>query len=193
MPIILHPFDPNVQPTNIDEYKAWLFNKHMVRIDGRTKNHFGMVTTAVEDQFRNSALWQHLSHTKLRDFQQEYSLLNSGFDLLSRPDAPPLHRKSFESFLEKTFGQNVSHNVDWPEPPTIYGATEKTTGWVLPNDWLVRSKDIVRTSIVVRYLDGVVYLKESLEKLADDHGIPHGSYFAADSSGHYAAHLYIVP
>ena len=95
--------------------------------------------------------------------------------------------KSFDSFLVKTFRTNVLDNKRWPEAPK--------SGWLLPNEsneWYSQVNDIVRTCFVVKYLDGVEFLVNKLNKLATLAEAKSTSYFVAGDDGYYAAHLNIT-
>lgn len=81
----------------------------------------------------------------------------------AHPPELQLHLKPWESFLSRTWRHNVLNNDSWPESPD--------GGWYLPSNWFERLWDVVRTRLVVRYLDGVVWLAERIEQLAAQDGL----------------------
>lgn len=89
--------------------------------------------------------------------------------------------KPYSSFIGKGFRRNCLENEHWPDPPP--------EGWWLPDSWFRLAKDIVRTSLVVKYLDGVRFLGERLVSLADTHGLESDLTWEARAEGYYAAHL----
>jgi ppGpp synthetase/RelA/SpoT-type nucleotidyltranferase len=96
---------------------------------------------------------------------------------------PELKTKPFDSFLNKTFRKNVVNNIKWPEPPD--------GGWILPNNWFQHINDMVRTYLVVKYLDGVNFLVSNLEELCYETECPCKVDYEAKQEGYYAAHVYV--
>jgi ppGpp synthetase/RelA/SpoT-type nucleotidyltranferase len=91
--------------------------------------------------------------------------------------------KTFSSFLLKTYRKNILENENWDKPPK--------EGWILPNNWFSKINDIVRTRFIVKYLDGVEFLMNKIEKLADELGMKSESSFEANERGYYAAHIHL--
>lgn len=171
------------KPTNLDEYTKWLAKNHKTEIDRKTSNHFDSLALKVKDTFENSNYWSEI-RKNMRDFNEEY-LLQTGYPLFIDPNnTPKLLVKSFSSFFLKTFRINVLQNENWPEPPS--------GGWVLTDNWIIRSNDIVRTCFVVKYLDGVEFLKNKLITLADQLKQKSSKYYVAGTDGYYAAHVYVA-
>ena len=73
-------------------------------------------------------------------------------------------------------------NNTWPSPPAI--------GWWLPPDWLTKVNDIIRTTITVKYLDGITYLVDAISEHAQLHNGAIHHTMQATEEGYYAAHLY---
>ena len=65
-------------------------------------------------------------------------------------------------------------------------------GWLLPPDWFSKTNDIIRTSIAVKYLDGVDFLVANLNTLAQNSGCNFRCDFEARAEGYYAAQTYII-
>jgi ppGpp synthetase/RelA/SpoT-type nucleotidyltranferase len=89
--------------------------------------------------------------------------------------------KPYQSFLNKTFRKNIVDNKNYPVEPE--------GGWWLPNTCFDRMTDIIRTTIVVKYLDGVPFLLDKIDKLALDSGLQLKKNLVARDSGYYAAHI----
>jgi hypothetical protein len=78
---------------------------------------------------------------------------------------------------------DVVQNNNFPEEPE--------NGWILPTNWYEKINDILRTTIVVKYLDGVEYLAKKLEGFCKDELRLIGHCrFVSRLDGYYAAHLY---
>lgn len=132
--------------------------------------------------FEETTFWRNLSDD-FRDIDQEYTIQHQGYPLFMELKMPSLQIKSYESFLEKTYRWNVLDNEFWPEEPQ--------NGWLLPDNWLSRISDIVRTSFVVKYLDGVAFLVERLKVHCSECNLENIVDFEAKEEGYYAAHLNI--
>lgn len=109
-------------------------------------------------------------------------LLTTRYPLLVTKEPPKLLRKSFRSLFIKSFRLNVLANKNWPDPPD--------DGWCEPNTWLATVSDVIRTMVVVKYLDGVTYLAEQLVELATAQGLFSRVNLEAREEGYYAAHFY---
>jgi len=168
------------KPTTIHEYVSWVRTEHGVtEKTRRLQNHFESVAARLKLSFELSAFWVQLKNN-LRNFHEEY-LLRTGYDLLQTFDAPLILTKPFNSFLLKTFRYNVLENGRWPDPPI--------DGWVLPHGWYSRIHDIVRTSLVVKYLDGVEFIISKLKTLSQENALHCEVSFEAREEGYYSAHF----
>ena len=90
--------------------------------------------------------------------------------------------KNFDSFLLKTFRRNILENDGYPKPPR--------GGWYLPDNWLEKVNDIVRTLFVVKYLDGAEFLSDKIAQCCTTKKMYYRNYFEAREEGYYAVHLY---
>lgn len=169
------------KPRSIDEYRVWLNEQHRVEISERTQTYYEAVFSKAARDFSHTPFWQTLK-SELDQINQQY-YLNTKYYLFIESTLPELHTKSFDSFLLKTFRQNVLNNKNWPEPPN--------DGWLLPENWFSRINDTVRTFFVVKYLDGVNFLADHLSERGKAAGYDCRVDFEAKEEGYYAAHFYI--
>jgi len=167
------------RPSDPTSYKRWLEGTHEVDVGTPLKTRYEAVVAKARADFAGSALWQRIT-TSMADLDGEYRL-QASYPLFLAPGAPQVFGKSFDSFLLKTYRRNVLENESWPEPPP--------GGWLLPDAWFSQLKDLVRTSFVVKYLDGVQFLAERLEGICSELGLESELSFEARMEGHYAAHL----
>ena len=175
MPSILN------KPTTIDEYKTWMAKNSITSFDARVETHYQSVVNAIHPAVVGSEFWLELSES-LVGFDQEYTL-KTKYPLMLGNSPPELYKKPYASFLDKSYRKNVLQNRNWPKPPR--------KGWMIPEDWFDRVGDLVRTTLVVKYLDGVDFLVDKLAAIANKHGLPHRSYFESRDEGYYAAHFYV--
>ncbi len=170
------------RPKDISEYKKWLKDSHQVEISARTETYYNTGTSKAATDFSTSNFWKSLL-SDLENINQEY-YSSTNYYLLVERLPPELQTKPYESFLLKTFRQNVLSNSNWPEPPD--------SGWLLPENWFSRINDIIRTCFVVKYLDGVNFLAEKCAKRATAALYDSRVDFEAKEEGYYAAHFYVT-
>lgn len=165
---------------SFETYGAWLKSEHDVNMrveEGRYESaSLSALTTVQDSDFYKEYL------RRRADINDRYERETSGYKLFASPIDEPLQRKSWSSFLEKTWRKNVVTNKSWPAPPE--------GGWYLPSNWFSRINDVVRASLVVKYLDGVSWLQEELREVAAVVGVQFSSNLEARDEGYYAAHTY---
>jgi ppGpp synthetase/RelA/SpoT-type nucleotidyltranferase len=132
--------------------------------------------------FETSAYWREVS-AKLYGWSRAYSRRTEALLFQVPPARPVLFNKPWDSFLNRTWRENINRNRNWPAPPE--------GGWWLPDNWFERAWDIVRTRFVVRYLDGAKALAEELEKLARQrqYDLQPEVELESKEDGYYAIHV----
>jgi hypothetical protein len=170
------------QPTNLEKYEKWLEEELGYKIDAKVKRRYETVSLLVRSEFEQTDFWKCLKK-ELEESEAAYRLKTNGYSLLmTTPSELALGTKGFNSFFLKTGRWNVFENKNWPGEPD--------EGWVTPENWFSKINDIVRTMLVVKYLDGVGILVERLQQLCH---IPLTTSvdWQAREEGYYAAHLYV--
>jgi len=164
---------------NLSEYKKWLANEHKIENLDEHANHYDSVAHKILRDFSDSNYWKNI----LKEFENinDKYLLKTGHHLFLPEITPKLTIKKFDDFLLKTFRKNVINNDNWP--------SECIDGWILPQNWFVRIKDIVRTDFVVKYLDGVEFLINEITSLSEAEGLQVDISLEAREEGYYAAHV----
>lgn len=170
----------NKRPQNILEYKTWLKDHHNISVTEKSENHYISVTNKIKSDLSKSPFWNFLGDN-LGEYGVQY-LMDTGYPLLSQTIKPEIHTKPFDSFFLKTFRKNVLENKHWPEPPEI--------GWILPGNWFMKINDIIRTLIIVKYLDGVSFLVEKIKSVCGEYNQICSEQWEAKEEGYYAVHLY---
>lgn len=168
------------KPKDIEEYKKWLKDKFSIVINNKIENHYNSIATKIKADFLASSSWKQIN-ASLLDINNEY-LAKENYQLFINEFKPELVTKSFSSFFEKTFRRNVLFNKNWPNEPT--------GGWILPDNWIENTNDILRTYFVVRYLDGVEFLLKKIEEILKNNGLACTPAFEARDEGYYAVHIY---
>jgi hypothetical protein len=159
------------------DYPAWLSQQGGESIDV-CEGHYETVCRELAEKFSKCAFWTK-AVAILRDVDAAYQI-DYAYPLISA-GAPLLVTKPWSSFLHKTYRKNVVSNEHFPSPPD--------DGWILPANWFARIRDIVRTTIEVKYLDGVPLVVKALTDLAKQEGCFHQSELEARVDGYYGAHF----
>lgn len=170
------------KPNNMIEYRKW-YEKHLDgKIDQSKKNYFDLVINTMHNQILNSDFWSSFDE-ELNNVFGKY-LLDTKYEFMSQPiKQPDLFKKSFASFEDKLYRKNVVNNSNWPNPPE--------GGWYFIDDSFERINDLIRTSYVVKYLDGVEILAERIKDYTEKLGLSCIISYEAREQGYYAAHLEI--
>jgi hypothetical protein len=166
-----------------EEHAAWLDEQVPKEPLSRARSRFDSASGLALLEIESSVFWQTFM-AQLPELDDAYFQSTGGFKLFAGAGRPGLVRKSFDSLLDKAYRKNVVHNVNWPEPPP--------NGWVTQENWYSRINDIIRTTMVVKYLDGVEYLASAASRLSAELSLPTTTDFEAREEGYYAAHLYVT-
>lgn len=174
------------KPKNLEEYILWLAAHLKADASTRAENRYQSVTSIMKTEFEKSTFWKSLCQ-HLNSANDEY-LASTGYQLLISTRPPEVFIKPFRSILDKSFRLDVLTNRNWPkEPPR--------KGWVTPENCYSKINDILRTSFVVKYLDGINFLIEQIKRISAQEGsgtVLQGVSLEARDNGYYAAHIYVV-
>ena len=170
-------FDVNKKPQNEDEFIKWMEAIFNVNND-LVENNYVSNSTRLLKLFQEDQYWQSVGE-QLKEWNTEY-FKNNGVNLFAKIELPPVVIKPYKSLLNKAFRKNCLKNDSFPNEPK--------GGWVSPSTWYDKIHDIIRTSFTVRYLDGVKFLVQKLNQVAEDLGYDYECTFEAHDDGYYAAH-----
>lgn len=168
------------KPKDIDEYKEWLKKEHKIEILDRTETDYESVTSKIKTDFEKSDFWIQLTED-LKEFDSDYES-TTGYALLTPRFEPELYIKPFDSLLLKTFRKDILENKKWPDEPE--------GGWHFPDNWYSKINDIIRTLFVVKYLDGVGFMRDQIKFICKQQSLQYQISLEASEEGYYAAHLY---
>lgn len=164
---------------SFDDYPEWLA-KHLNAHLEKERNRYDRESVGIVRAAQQSPLW--LSYQRRKPELADRYLAETTYPLFVDTNPEEIVRKPWASFLHKTYRHNVSRNENWPEEPS--------QGWLKPDNWFQRVHDIARTTIVVKYLDGVATLTEAVEGMARDEAVEDFTCeFEARETGYYAAHM----
>lgn len=164
-------------PIDLNEYRLWLKRTFGYDDDEPSRRYYSTVVQTLRSAFLASHLWASLM-AELKESHDAYYVERRSVLLLNL--APVLDAKEYDPFLLKTYRRNVLNNPNWPDAPVA--------GWTEPRNWYTVVPDLVRTLLVVKYLDGVPYLAHRLADFGESRGFNYDVSLEARTEGYYAAH-----
>ncbi|HEX3842647.1 MAG TPA: hypothetical protein VHU85_17785 [Acidimicrobiales bacterium] len=176
------------RPTEV-QYPGWFESKFGIPIvDDTEQQYYKNTVKELVTEFSDSRFWKKFVEL-LRD-ADEQELISHDYRLLAKPVAQlDVLPKPWESLVEKTFRRNVLNNPNWESGPE---AQPPPKGWVTPDNWFTLIPDLVRTTVVVRYIDGVEIVRGLINQAAHDVGIASVEIsWEARDVGYYALHANI--
>ncbi len=171
------------KPETIDEYLKWLIDEHKIDCLKNYETYYNSIMSTAKDQFLSSPFWRGLHDEWQRISSDYYS--KTDYTLFS-DDKLEILIKPYGSFLLKSFRMNVINNDSWPECPS------KINKWLLPDNWFEEINDCLRTTIIVKYLDGVETVVNELDKLCQKNNHLFHYDYEAKEHGYYAVHSYVT-
>jgi ppGpp synthetase/RelA/SpoT-type nucleotidyltranferase len=90
--------------------------------------------------------------------------------------------KPYDSVIDKTYRVNCNWNRAFPRRPA--------DGWTTASNWFSKFDDLVRTTLVCRYLDGPEIVCKALKQAAEGHKLEAAFEPRATNDGYYAFHFY---
>lgn len=168
-----------MRPT-IETYHSWFNEKFNIDLSTKPRSIYPYVIQKLNNDFENSLFWKELQGN-INNYNDEYYLQN-GYPLL-KIEPMQIYSKPYESLINKSFRKNVLSNNNFPLEPTC--------GWITPENWFNKIKDLLRTTITVRYLDGVEFIANKIKELAEKNNFIFTVDFEAREEGYYAAHINI--
>lgn len=97
---------------------------------------------------------------------------------------PNLQIKPYSSVVEKTYRQNVLWNKAYPKPPKL--------GWHTSQNVYSRLNDLVRGTLVCRFIDGPAFIARVIQEYAEEHKLICRQYSQEREDGYYAFHVYVL-
>lgn len=164
-------------PNNLEEYKQWFVRVLKYPGPGYVRYYDG-ITRNLQMQFVDSPFWTKLQD-ELPNINDEYKR-QKGNDLFAKLSLPEISIKPLDSLIDKTYRKNVLKNEKFPEQPS--------DGWIDHTNWLYRIKDVLRTTIIVRYFDGVQFIIDKMSEIARSLELGFEYDYEARWEGYYAAH-----
>lgn len=170
------------KPKDVSEYLKRLYKDSKGNYTSKYKNYYENVMLNVQNQFYTSSFWSELQKEWGNIDQEYYS--QTHFHLFAEK-LTEVFIKPYNSMVDKTFRKNVVLNDCWPNEPK--------KGWIDPSYPFERLNDLLRTTIIVKYLDGAEFVLQKIQELATKANYDFRCDYEAKDKGYYAIHAYICP
>ncbi|MBD2295547.1 hypothetical protein H6G06_19245 [Anabaena sphaerica FACHB-251] len=171
-----------LKPTNLDEYRDWA--KQNLSIDFSNPKIARLYETNLTNIY--NAITQHsffvFFSSQASRWQEEYNQKTCS-DLFMGSNDPRLVTKPYESAIEKTYRVNILWNKDFPKEPK--------KGWVNHQNIFTQFNDLVRGTLVCRFIDGPAFIAKRIIEYAKEHNLKYRKYSQERDDGYYAYHVYI--
>lgn len=168
-------------PTSESEYIDWIREVAGADFTGATqrlyKSNAAVALLAAQEHIFFSNI-----ENFLRSCEQEYVRV-TGSSLIMNEYSVKLVQKSYESAVNKTYRINIVNNRRLPGEPA--------DRWVTPENWFAKLNDIIRGTIVCKYIDGPKFLAEKLEAYANHYQLENRYVSQQRDDGYYAYHFYV--
>lgn len=164
------------KPDNIEQFESFLSREFDYTND--YSDYYEVATRFLKESFENSVFWKSVD-ASIGTFDDEYKILKKTA-LFSERKVPHIDVKSLKSLINKAFRKDVLQNPNYPEAPN--------GGWIHQGNWFETVGDILRTTIIVRYFDGVEFVMNKLSELAANLSLTFDKSFEAKEQGYYAVH-----
>jgi hypothetical protein len=171
------------KPKTEADYKEWARQALNVDFDAEaTSALYGWNVSAAITTVQESTFWRDLDD-RLRALAAKYRSDHNA-DLFPGQPQLVLEKKPYLSAVNKTFRRNVLWNREWPKPPK--------GGWVTDQSLYSELDDLLRTTIVCRFIDGPELICDDLKKSASDKGLGADIRVLSRDEGYYAHHIYVT-
>ncbi len=177
------PWDPTVMPETVADYLKWAevaLNSSFVG-DDRLQSVYATNSQNILNRVNQHQFFEHFSQ-KTKVWEAEYEQ-RMGAKLFTGNADPNLQIKSYESVVEKTFRQNILLNTNFPNQPQ--------KGWLDYSSIYEQFNDLVRGSLVCKFIDGPEFVAKAIVAYAAEHELESRQYSHERDDGYYAYHVYV--
>src|ERR1051325_5626026 len=170
------------RPSSLEEYVVWAGSISLCHFDDpKTRklydtNLINVYNTVTQHPFFVGFL------NKTKEWEAYYAAKTKSNLFMANGD-PSLQIKPYTSVVEKTYRKNILWNKGYPKPPQ--------DGWYSSQNLYSRLNDLVRGTLVCRFIDGPSFLAQEIKKYASEHNLLCRQYSQEREDGYYAFHIYI--
>ncbi|MEJ6480618.1 hypothetical protein N0Y54_04590 [Nostoc punctiforme UO1] len=167
---------------SLEEYKEWA--KHNLSSDFNDPRIERLYETNISNIY--NAIVQHkffvFFSTQASIWKTEYSQKTSS-ELFMNSHEVKMVTKPYLSAIEKTYRLNILWNKNFPELPK--------NGWINHQNMFTQFNDLVRCTLVCRFIDGPGFVANRIIEYAKFHKLKYRKYSQERDEGYYAYHVYV--
>lgn len=167
-------------PSTVEEYREWAKDALGIDFDEKTKLRYNTNISIIQNAFQETEFSRGLNSVLENASSEYYSERKS--DLLMAGTEVSFVTKSYDSVVNKMFRKNVLLNKAFPVPPK--------DGWIDFSNCYDQLNDLIRATIVCKFIDGPRFVTEHLISHANTHGIENKYNTEQRDEGYYAFHYY---
>lgn len=172
-----------LKPINLDEYHGWA--KENLSSDFSSSKIERLYETNLTNIY--NAITEHnffvFFSSQASRWQEEYNQKTCSV-LFMGSNEPKLVKKPYESAIDKTYRVNVLWNKNFPNEPK--------KGWVNHQNIFTQFNDLVRGTLVCRFIDGPAFMAKKIAEYAKEHNLQCRKYSQERDDGYYAYHVYVL-
>jgi hypothetical protein len=169
------------RPNTIADYIEWASATLEVDFSAAaTRNQYETNVQSAQNTVQNSGFIRNF-RAFITKLEEEYHA-RTGAQLLLLNGELTVLRKPFDSAVQKSFRHNVLRNRDFPNRPR--------KGWITPDNWYSKLDDLVRSTLVCKFIDAPKILAEALTNHAISDGCTGRHIHRSTDQGYYAFHHY---
>ena len=172
------------KPSDLESYKNFVEDvtgKSLVAL----KEYYEKTATTMKREFCESDLFKSM-YRDLASLNDHYAI-NRKFRLLEFSKCLEMKIKEFDDMMEKCYRNDILQNPMWDHNNQV-----DNYDWTHPLNCFEKLNDTIRSRIVIRYLDGVELvldtLKEGLNRSSVEYDTPE---YKSDERGYYGVHFII--
>lgn len=169
-------------PKTLSEFYDWAATNLSCDFnDPKSKRLYEINLSNIYNSVSNSPFFKGLL-PEMEKWENVY-ITNTKSSLFMEKSLPRLLQKPYESAVDKAFRTNVIWNNNFPEPPK--------KGWVTTDNLFYTFNDLVRCSIVCKFIDGPRFVTDRLMLYAKSLDLERRRYTQERDEGYYAYHFYV--
>jgi hypothetical protein len=168
------------RPETVEQYVLWAnANLSIDFASVATRNRYETNVQNAQNAIQDSRFMREFEGFIAMQEEQHQKVPGGG--LLMGADLAVV-RKPFQAAVTKSYRINVLRNRRFPSPPA--------DGWVSPDNWYMRFDDLVRGTLICKFLDGPKILAPALDSYASSMGLVGRHVPRNTDDGYYAFHHY---
>lgn len=173
-------------PSSPEEFKKYVLEycKPTVGFGSEFEMNYRLNVTNLHKEFESSDFWKDFLQG-LNEIDAQYRQDNNNLDLI-RNMKIIIDEKEFKSAIEKAYRVSILKNKESPESP------DYLREFILPENIFEKLNDIIRTEVIVKYIDGIEKVVSYLVDLAKKYNYETEVEVLSREEGYYAQHFYIL-